>query len=351
MSLRIARAAGLNISTNKIEIGQRTGAGFQVLASINSQLKFDQDYNVLLAVNGNAVTFVVNGAQSVSYAFAPRIDSLGISHPIRDGMYGLGADNARALIDDVRLQILPPNYSYVANDDFTGAGALLTPETGSWTTSNGRLVGDPGAGIALASNPIAVDANSVLQLEARLSLTGASAIGGIVFDQYSDTDFKFVAISAATQQVVIGHYSERTGWVVDGAVSLTGFATGVDYSLGVSLKGSTASVTLGGSTLFSYSFNSTVVDGAVGVLATGGAVSFDSFGLKTNDPSVGAATVTDAGGDAGPAIDWSVWNGGVAAGSPLIGARGDVLWQEQFVSRLAARSAPGGLNGSLYFQL
>jgi Ca2+-binding RTX toxin-like protein len=346
--------AGLNVSTNKIEIGQRASWGFQVLASINSQLKAGQDYNVLLSVNGSAVTFVVNGSQSVSYAFAPRVDALGISHPIRDGMYGLGGDNARALIDDVRLQILPPNYSYVVNDDFTAAGGLLTPATGSWTTSGGRLVGDPGAAgvIAMAGNPVAVGANSVLQLDAKLALSGASAIGGIVFDKYSDTDFKFAAISAQTGQVLIGHYTERSGWVIDRAVAVAGITAGTDYALGVSLKGSTVSVTLGGSTVLSHSYNSTVVDGAVGVLARGGSVSFDSFGLKTDDPDAGSATAGTGGtSDAGPAIDWSVWNSGVTAGSPLIGARADVLWQEQFVSRLAARSGTGGPNSSLYFQL
>jgi hypothetical protein len=35
----------------------------------------------------------------------------------------------------------------------------------------------------------------------------------------------------------------------------------------------------------------------------------------------------------------------------LVAATGDVLWQEQFVSRLGARSAPGGLNSPLYFRL
>ncbi|MES2786668.1 MAG: hypothetical protein V4684_14495, partial [Pseudomonadota bacterium] len=345
--------AGLNVSTNKLEIGQRASWGFQALASVNMQLKAGQDYNVLLAVNGNAVTFVVNGQQSVSYAFAPRVDSLGISHPIRDGMFGLGGDNARALIDDVRLQILPPNYAYVASDEFTGAGGLLGPVAGDWQMNGGRMVATPGAdAIALASNSIAADANAVLQIDAKFSLTGDSAIGGIAFDQYSATDFKFVALSAATDQILIGHYSERSGWVIDSAISRPDITTGVDRALGVVLKGSTVSVTLDGAAVFSYAYNSAVVDGTAGLLATGGAVSFDSFGLKTSDAQAGSAAMTQAGGTsslaAGPAIDW---NTGLAAGSSLMLARGDVLWQEQFVSRLGARAAPGGLNSSLYFQL
>lgn len=357
--------AGLNISTNKIEIGQRSATGFQVLTSANAQLKFDQDYNVLLAVNGNAVTFVVNGSQSLTHAFAPRVDALGISHPIRDGMFGLGGDNARALIDDVRLQILPPNYTFVASDDFTGTSPLLSPLAGTWKVAEGRLLGTPATGaIAVAGNGIAVDANSVLQLDAKLSLGTAASVGGLVFDRYSDTDFKFVAVSAATKQILIGHYSERSGWVVDSAVAHPAITTATDHALGVVLKGSTVSVTLDGVAVASHAFNATVVDGAVGVLARGGAVSFDSFGMKTDDAQAAASASAPAStllktaiasptatAPAAPTIDWSSWAGGVTAGSALLTATGDVLWQEQFVSRMAARSGPGGLNSALYFDL
>lgn len=352
--------AGLNVSTNKIEIGQRASWGFQALATVNAQLKADTDYNVLLAVNGNAVTFQVNGAQSVSHAFAPRVDAIGITHPIRDGMYGLGGDNARARIDDVRLQILPPNIAYAATDDFAQPPSLLEPTAGGWTMHDGRLVGAPAGDdpIALAENTIAVDANATLQVEARFSLATGTSIGGIVFDKYSDTDYKFAAVSAATGQVLVGHYSASTGWVVDAAVAVAGVTTGVDYHLGVTLKGSTVNVTFNGVSVLSRAYNATVVDGAVGFVAKAGAVSFDSFGLKTDD--AGAATASTsayveaapvATADPLPVIDWAAWNASILADSSLVNATGDVLWQEQFVSRLGMRSKPGGLNSSLYFRL
>ncbi len=70
-----------------------------------------------------------------------------------------------------------------------------------------------------------------------------AATGGIVFDMYSPTDFKWAAVSVATQQVLIGHYTAKGGWVVDAAVSRT-LSAGTDYALGVTLKGSTVNVTL-----------------------------------------------------------------------------------------------------------
>ncbi len=111
--------------------GQRTATGWQVLASINALVKQDTDYNLLLAVNGNAVTAVSNGKQSLSYAFTPRQDADGFTYSIRDGMVGLGGDNARARIDNVRVQIIPPAITYSANDAFTGTAPTLL-------TGNGR---------------------------------------------------------------------------------------------------------------------------------------------------------------------------------------------------------------------
>ena len=284
--------AGLNVSTNKIEIGQRASWGFQTVASINALLKSGTDYNVLLAVNSNAVTFVVDGTMSVSHAFAPRVDNLGTSHPIRDGMFGLGGDNAKAYIDNVRVQVLPPNITYNVTDTFAAAPTLVTAQAGgSWAQPvAGRLTATPVGSntTAMAINPIAVGAQAFVQLEARLATTGA-AIGGVVFDRYSATDFKWAGFSASTKTVMVGHFTAKAGWVVDMSVSRPELVAGTDVNLTVTLKGGTVSVALGGTTVLSRAYNATVVDGAVGLFARGAAVSFDSFGIKTDDPRMGTS--------------------------------------------------------------
>jgi Ca2+-binding RTX toxin-like protein len=275
--------AGINVSTNKFEIGQRTASGWQVLSSINVLVKQDTDHNMLIAINGNTVTAVLNGKQSLSYAYQPRADADGFTYLIRDGMVGLGGDNARARIDNARVQIIPPAITYTATDTFSGsAPTLLRGDAGTWTVLNGRYVATPAAGapFALAGNDIAVSANAFLQLN---TVVRTAATGGIVFDMYSPTDFKWAAVSVATQQVLIGHYTAKGGWVVDAAVSRT-LSAGVDYALGVSLKGTTVSVTLDGQAALSRVFNSTVVDGAAGTFSRGGSASFDSFEFATDDP-------------------------------------------------------------------
>jgi Ca2+-binding RTX toxin-like protein len=281
--------AGLNISTNKIEIGQRASWGFQVLKSVNASLKAGQDYNVLLAVNGNAVTFVVDGTTSVSYAFTPRVDDQGIAHPIRDGMVGLGGDNARARIDDVRLQILPPTITYAATDGFAPTPTLLTAQAGNWVAQAGRFTGTPTAGIpaAVTSNEIAVGVSAYLQVDSTFKLVDGGATAGIVFDKYSATDFKWVGMS--TGKLMIGHYTAKAGWVVDLTVLRSDIVVGSDVALSIALKGATVSVTLNGTTVASRVYNATLVDGAVGTFTRGGVASFDSFGLKTDDAKMSTA--------------------------------------------------------------
>ena len=58
---------------------------------------------------------------------------------------------------------------------------------------------------------------------------------------------------------------------------------GTDYTLSVSLKGTTVSVSLNGMAVVGYAFNSLVVDGAFGVFSRNAPASFDIVSYRTND--------------------------------------------------------------------
>jgi hypothetical protein len=61
---------------------------------------------------------------------------------------------------------------------------------------------------------------------------------------------------------------------------------GVNYTLGMSLKGSTVSVTLNGQVVLGYAYNASTVDGRFGLMAVTGATQFDNVTVKTTDPAV-----------------------------------------------------------------
>jgi hypothetical protein len=84
--------------------------------------------------------------------------------------------------------------------------------------------------------------------------------------------------------VVFGHRTPQRGWVVDQTVARA-VPVGADFDLGLSVKGSTVSVTVNGQAVGGYVYNAVAVDGAFGALSRGGSSSFDSFRIKTNDPA------------------------------------------------------------------
>jgi hypothetical protein len=106
----------------------------------------------------------------------------------------------------------------------------------------------------------------------------------VIFDRYSATDYKFVALDIPTGRLLIGHSSPRSRVVIDFAIAKTLVAT-TDYTLQLTLKGLTISVLLNGSFVISFVFNGIVVDGLFGLAVWSGSGSFDSFRVRTNDPA------------------------------------------------------------------
>ncbi|HET6576464.1 MAG TPA: hypothetical protein VFG68_22885, partial [Fimbriiglobus sp.] len=282
--------AGINPSLNKLQVGHRAPWGWAVDAQANIQAKPDTYYNLLVAVNGSTVTVQIDGVFAFTHTYAPRVVD-GITYWLNSGMVGVGSDRARGTFDNVRVQVLPPQLTFEHTETFDdGVANLFTgPKTGTWQVqkpdSNGRYVGTPLAGADLAVSVIdlglagGLNTNSYLELAAKFSATG---LGGIVFDRYGPDEFKFAAFDAQAGRVVIGHHTARRGWVVDRWFAPT-VAPGVDYDLGVILKGTMVSVTFNGQPVLSHAFNAVVVDGRFGLIGRSGATSFDVVSVKTDD--------------------------------------------------------------------
>jgi Ca2+-binding RTX toxin-like protein len=280
--------AGVNISTDKLEIGHVTSAGWIVDVQRPAQLKPNKDYDILLALNGATVTIVVNG-EYMSYAFAPRVDDDGFTYGLNFGMVGIGANNAVARIDNVVVQILKPDTTYEYFTDFsTVDDKLKTPITGIWQLNGGRYEGSSLAGEdeALITFDLSVGANSRLELEGTFT---TDTLGGFFFDYYSERDYKLTAVLPGTNEVVIGHWG-KNGTLKYDAIAELPFVAGPEYDMRVSLKGTTVSVAVkGGDDVYhevlGYVFYAVTVDGSFGLLSMDGQTSFDQFAMNTDDPA------------------------------------------------------------------
>jgi hypothetical protein len=285
--------AGLNASIDKMQMGHRTAEGWVVDVQTNMHIKPNTYYNMLVAVNGTTVTLVVDGREVFSHAVDPRIID-GWAYGLNTGMVGFGSDNSRGILDNVTVQKLPPEITFEGTEDFSDSVVELDlePADGVWNVNGNRYDGTPAVGGDRAVSLVelglgyGLEVASILKLEATLA---TQTVGGLVFDYYGPTNFKFAAISAESDQVVIGHYTAKRGWSIDAAFDAT-IEAGTDYDLAVSLKGSTVSVSMRESGLQNWQamvghvFNAVVVDGSFGLLSKDGNSTFDVITVKTDDP-------------------------------------------------------------------
>ncbi len=279
--------AGIDVSTNKLVMGHRDASGWKIDVQKNMQLKAGQDYNMLLSVNGVTATLVIDNSSKnvLSFAFSPRVID-GYSFDLNTGMVGIGGNNSRAQIDNVTVQVLPPTITLTEVEDFSdGAANLLTAATkGLWSAAGGRYAGatDSALGMGVSNFDLGLGAASLLTFDITGQAGANGTTTGIVFDYYDATNFKFAGMVAGSNQIVIGHHT-KSGWTIDATMSRT-IAAGTDYTMSVSLKGTTVSVSVDGQAAVGFVFNAVVTDAQAGLFTRGGGSLFSGFSIETDDP-------------------------------------------------------------------
>jgi len=280
--------AGINISTNKIEMGYADATGLhQVVQSSGGpvQIKPNLAYNVLVAVNGTNVSVVINGVAFFTYTFAPLLDEQGAPIPLNKGYVGILFDGAAGKVDDFAVQVLPPALTFNVTDDFQDQAELPAGEVkGNWQINNGALTGVPSAAgqtaYRLTDLGVGLQASSYLEVAADVSTANR---GGIVFDWYDATHYKFVSLDIVNDQVLVGHVN-GAGQVIDASFAKV-LNAGQSYRLQLSAQGASLGITVDGVKVGSSSFNAVLVDGKFGVMSEGTGAVFDNLRVATNDPA------------------------------------------------------------------
>ena len=304
--------AGLNASLDKMQMGHRTAEGWIVDVQTNMRIKPNIYYNMLVAVNGTTVSLLVDNTELFSHTFQPRIID-GWVYGLNYGMVGFGSDNSRGIFDNVTVQKLPPEITFEGTEDFSDPLADLdfVPADGIWNVNGDRYeVMDAlnnEAAISLIDLGLdhGLDVSCILVLDAILN---TQTTGGVIFDYYDLDDFKFAAISAENNQVIIGHFTARRGWSYDAVYDIE-INPGQDYQINVSLKGVTVNVSVKAAgednwqAMVGYVYNAVVVDGSFGLFSkAGGGSSFDTLTVKTDDPVFLTETQQDSTADSASMI-------------------------------------------------
>jgi hypothetical protein len=194
----------------------------------------------------------------------------------------MATKNAVARFDDWQVQKLPPILTFQFTEDFAGTSTNpFKEQIGNWMITDGHYTGSVVDGDrAITTWAIEVATWSLLEFEA---LIDTETTGGLIFDYYDVDNFKFAAIDAITDHVVIGHHTSK-GWFIDAEVD-TKIKSGTNYNLGISMLGTSVSVTLDGEAVVGHVFNSLLNDGDLGLLSKDGVSSFDYVVARGDDPA------------------------------------------------------------------
>ena len=297
--------AGIDVSTNKLLVGHRTASGWITDNFTPFQAKADTTYNLLIQVNGTNVIVNASG-KAFSYLYGPRVVD-GENQGLNKGLLGFGSDQSRGTLDNIKIQVVPPQITLDTTEDFSdGAANLMTgTTTGTWgvTPADGRYTGTPAAGATTAT--VGVDLGAHLQPDSYVEFTTqvkTAQMAGLVFDQYAVNDYKFVAIDVVGQRVVVGHQDPTRGMVIEQTIAKV-LSAATDYTLSLSLKATSVAVTLNGAYVTTWAYNAPVVDGSLGLFTKGGSASFDNVHVRTNDPAF--------------AVPSNVLSGATSTGQPI----------------------------------
>jgi hypothetical protein len=193
-------------------------------------------------------------------------------------------DGSSGSIDNFQVQVLPPDWTLDQTDDFIPPAEFTrVVAEGDWNETSSVL-----SGTALASTPAvqvidlgaSLSANSILEMEVNVKGRG---LGGFVFDRYDALNYKFVALDATNDQVIIGHATSKDGIVID-ATFVRDLDPNAVHRLKATMQGAGIAISVDSVPVTSYAFNAALVDGGFGLLVLEGSNDFASLDVRTNDP-------------------------------------------------------------------
>src|SRR5262249_31384938 len=144
-----------------------------------------------------AVT-VNSSNQAFTYTYGPRVID-GENNGLNKGFIGFGSNQSRGTLDNIKLQVVPPQTTLDETEDFNDGNANLytgTPTTGTWapTPADQRF---SGTSTATGTAVKGLDLGAGQQAETYVTYTAqvkTGAMAGLMLDGYLVNDFKFVAI-------------------------------------------------------------------------------------------------------------------------------------------------------------
>jgi hypothetical protein len=230
------------------------------------------------------VTVAVAGVNWFTHDYAPRYDFNGDPIPLNGGMVGVAMDRSRGRVDNFTVQILPPEWTLDETDNFSSVAELpREDQTSGWLETSKVLTGTAGAtapAVQTVDLGTRLKPSSILEMEVDIK-TGGTA--GFIFDRYDTDNYKYIALDAANDQIVVGYSTTGGGRVVSNTYAVD-LNANKGNRLQVTMQGAGLAIKIDGAIVTNYGgYNAVLVDGDFGIAVFEGTATFDDFRVATND--------------------------------------------------------------------
>ncbi|HKS88267.1 MAG TPA: DUF3383 family protein [Stellaceae bacterium] len=303
--------AGIDESINKVEIGHydpTQAVPWVIDAQAPAQIVAGTRYNLFLSLNNNYAYLIVNNnaSMAVSFLFPWNVVN-GVNIGVNYGIVGLGANNSLSSFSNLVIQQPVPPTSFTYTETYTGGTAqyYAPPSSGSWTMAPGSDTGtastakgapsggaaiqliDIGPAFGLPAGTLSLQPNATLDLKATLQTTGEA---GLVYAYDNPGYYKFAVLLRGTNQVALGHYTSKSGFVFDAKASFT-IASGTSYAIEINANGNFVVLKVNGLQLLSYTYNSVLTGGQFGLAVLTGKATFTQSTVFTDDSNLKTETI------------------------------------------------------------
>ena len=262
------KVAAVVAGSNRLRLGHATPAGFEWDTTVSRRVDLDTPYGVRVEISGSVTTLSVDGAALLTHDYG---------EVLSDGDLGLGSRRSHARFDNVVVQ---PTNQTIHSDDFEdGVAELFTPEVGTWSVVGGsyqvQTQNEDTMSVLNLGGPGALPGDFDLDVTLSVQSGGDWKNAYVIFDRVDATNYKIAAAVAGSNRWRLGQ--RTSSGLVWHQTLIQAITLDTNYQVRLSVRGSTAALSVDGAVLVAHDYDEPLSDGALALASRRSHARFDDL--------------------------------------------------------------------------
>ena len=262
------KVAAVVAGSNRLRLGHATPAGFEWDTTVSRRVDLDTPYGVRVEISGSVTTLSVDGAALLTHDYG---------EVLSDGDLGLGSRRSHARFDNVVVQ---PTNQTIHSDDFEdGVAELFTPEVGTWSVVGGsyqvQTQNEDTMSVLNLGGPGALPGDFDLDVTLSVQSGGDWKNAYVIFDRVDATNYKIAAAVAGSNRWRLGQ--RTSSGLVWHQTLIQAITLDTNYQVRLSVRGSTAALSVDGAVLVAHDYGEPLSDGALALASRRSHARFDDL--------------------------------------------------------------------------